>query len=447
MVTVLTLVMALTIIFSGVAIARNLTFSSQGPDVVNLQKSLKFLGQYYASLDGIFGPKTRTAVTAFQLKNGLVPDGIAGPLTMAAIAKQISTTVNQSIPSGSSSSTGITTGSSTSSATSARSVQTTAPGPANIPVTYPTGKKEVLGYVEDLDPSSANSVANYSGFMSTIATFTYKITPWGGLTGSTPYNTIKLAKSRGLRPLALIHNYNGSFDPALANSVLGLPDNRRNLINNLVSTVRDNGYAGVNIDIESIYKSDRGNYVTFLRELKQAFTPYGFTVTVAIPAKDYDNQWNSWSNGYDYQGIGQVADQVVIMTYDENWGGTGPVASLPWVNRVVNYAVTQMPRNKILLGLATYGYDYPGGSSYGMKYIENTIIPGWGGQANWNSQYNEPFYTYWHNGTEHTIWYEDESSNAFKLNLVNQYNLGGIAIWRLGYENQSFWNTVRSKIG
>lgn len=442
--------MALTIIFSGAAMALNLTIGSHGPDVVSLQKSLKFLGQYYSSMDGIFGPKTRAAVTAFQLKNGLVPDGIAGPLTMAAIAKltakEEATRILHSTPSGSTSTATTGTGT-TGSGSSAGTVNKPAPGPVNIPVTSPSGKKEVLGYVEDLDPSSASSVANYSGYMTTIATFTYKVTPWGGLTGSTPYNTIKLAKSRGIRPLALIHNYNGSFDPALANSVLGLPDNRQNLINNLVTTVRDNGYAGVNIDIEGIYKSDRSNYVNFLRELKQAFAPYGFTVTVAIPAKDYDNQWNSWSNGYDYQGIGQVADQVVIMTYDENWGGTGPVASLPWVTRVVNYAVTQMPRNKILLGLATYGYDYPGGTSYGMRYMENTILPNWGGQANWNSQYNEPFYTYWRNGTQHTIWYEDERSNAFKLNLVNQYNLGGIAIWRLGYENQSFWNTVRSKIG
>lgn len=400
------------------AVTKNMGIGKYGTDVNKLQKSLKALGIYFSATDSLFGAKTRLAISDFQLNTSLIPKDI---IPASPVSK-------------------------TNSTPKATSNTKSVTGPT-APPTLPTGKKEILGYVEDLDPASYNSVSAYASYMTSIATFSYKITPWGSLEGNTPYQTVHLAKSRGLRPLVLIHNFNGSFDPALADSILGNTDNRRNLISNLLNTVRNNGYSGVNIDIEGIYQSDRSNYVNFLKEVKQSLAPYGLSVTVAIPAKDYDNQWNSWSNGYDYQGIGQVADQIVIMTYDENWGGNGPVASLPWVTRVVQYAVSQIPRQKILLGIATYGYDSPGNKSYGMKYIKNTILPSWGGQSLWNDQYNEPYYTYWYNGTQHTIWYEDERSNAYKLNLVNQYNLAGIGIWRLGYEDQSFWNMVKSKLG
>ena len=137
----------------------------------------------------------------------------------------------------------------------------------------------------------------------------------------------------------------------------------------------------------------------------------------------------------------------MIMTYDEHYfGGTaGPIASLPWVENVIKYAVQAIPSNKILLGIAGYGYDWSDSGSRALSY-KNVVrlLSDLNMQSSWDFEAKSPYFAYDKNGVVHQVWYEDTRSISYKLDLVKSYNLGGIGIWRLGFDNEDFWNTIKA---
>lgn len=293
---------------------------------------------------------------------------------------------------------------------------------------------------------------NYTGINS-IATFSYHLTSRGKLelTGEPQQDTVKFVNSNKIRPLVLIHNLvNGSFNSALAHSVLSDSNKRKSIIDSLLLIMAKDQYSGVNVDIENISSKDRGYYSTFIKELKNKLSSFGYLTTVSVPAKTSDMKASKWSGGYDYAVIGKYADQVLLMTYDEHYfgGSAGPIASAPWVEKVLKYASSQIPSKKILLGIAGYGYDW---SSAGNKVVtfngvenvlsQNIIQP------QWNDTAKSPYYEYTKNEVQHTVWYENTQSIGHKLDLVHKYNLGGIGIWKLGYENSNFWSAIQGKLG
>jgi spore germination protein YaaH len=216
-----------------------------------------------------------------------------------------------------------------------------------------------------------------------------------------------------------------------------------------VANVDKYNFSGVNIDLEGIPAYGRQSYTDFLRELGAVLREKNKLLTVAIPAKTYDNAKDHWSGAYDYKAIGKLADYVVIMSYDEHWfgGAPGPVASLPWVTKVIEYGVNTIPRSKILMGIGCYGYDWPAsgqGKAITWKAMDGLVKMY--GNVLWDDNNSVPHLVYWKGGKKHNVWYENSYSLAIKLKLVNSYNIGGIAIWRLGYEDQSFWETVSKQL-
>lgn len=79
---ILLLIMCLSTGISALALSK---IGSTGQEVRNIQTRLKNWGYYTGSVDGIYGSKTLSAVKAFQRKNGLTADGVAGPATLAKI--------------------------------------------------------------------------------------------------------------------------------------------------------------------------------------------------------------------------------------------------------------------------------------------------------------------------------------------------------------------------
>ncbi len=289
-------------------------------------------------------------------------------------------------------------------------------------------------------------MANNSTVINEIATATYTTDGLGNITGSIPTNQINYANSNGIKTYAMIGN---NFDGNIAKTLLENPTNRQNLINNILTQLKANSYKGVNVDIEGIFYYDRSYYTTFLKELYSTLKPQGFTVTVSIPAKTYDSPTNSWSGAFDYVAIANYVDKVALMTYDEHYpGGTpGPVASIAWVQNVVNYAVTVIPKEKILLGTAAYGYDWSvnGTKAYGINGIYN-LASTYGAQIQWDSVSKCPYFKYTDvNGIQHEVWFENGASLNYKLDIVNNSGVAGIAIWRLGLENTDYWTSIKTK--
>lgn len=215
------------------------------------------------------------------------------------------------------------------------------------------------------DKSSYNQMVENTSSINNIATDTYTIDTKGNLSGNVPKEQIEYANDNEIKPLAMITN---KFNRDLAKALLENPNNRKLLIQNILNTLKTNNYKGVNIDFENIYYYDRDYYTSFLKELYGELNPEGFTVTASVPAKTSENLKDSWSGAYDYKEIGKYADQIVIMTYDEHSpsGTSGAIASINWVKTVVKYASSVVPASKIVLGVASYGYDW---SSKGVKAL------------------------------------------------------------------------------
>ncbi|MDP4090766.1 MAG: glycosyl hydrolase family 18 protein [Bacillota bacterium] len=315
--------------------------------------------------------------------------------------------------------------------------------------TTTTSKKQVLGfttYYYSGDTSSYNSMTANTSTIDEIATQTYNTDSLGNISGMVPTNQLTYANSNGIKAYAMVQN---NFDGNIAKSVLESITNRQALENNLLSAVKANGYKGVNIDLEGVFYNDRSYYTTFVQELYKLLKPLGYSVTLSVPAKTSDNTTDSWSGAYDYAALSQYSDQIAIMTYDEHYpGGTaGPVASIGWVQNVVKYAVTVIPSSKIMLGVAAYGYDWSsaGTKAYGISGMYNLAASN-GATVMWDDTSKSPYFNYTDSsGVSHSDWFENSQSVGYKLDLVNSYNLNGIAIWRLGLENTDYWTTIKTK--
>ncbi|MCL6478710.1 MAG: glycoside hydrolase [Peptococcaceae bacterium] len=312
--------------------------------------------------------------------------------------------------------------------------------------------KVVLGYYTVDYPGdrlSYNSLLNYNYLVNQVAMFDFCIDGKGNLKGSPSAGGIQLAKRKGVKTLMVVHNFSaGTFDRQSASSAISVKSYRKNLIDGIVYQIEKNGYDGVNIDLESICLSCKNDFNTFLEELRGHLKPRSKLLTVAVPAKTGDESY--WSGAYDYKTIGRLADYIAIMSYDEHWreGPAGPVASLPWVTRVMDYAVSVIPPHKILMGIACYGYDWPQGqTAAAIKWKDIPAFAAQYGNVRWDNNSSVPYLIYWKNGVKHQVWFENRYSLAIKLGMVEVYGLGGIAFWRMGFEDASFWDTLERKMG
>lgn len=319
---------------------------------------------------------------------------------------------------------------------------------------YNTGnktKKIVMGYyAEDYagDKLSYNSLAKNSSLIDNVAFFNYLVDAKGNLTTGQPVSQgLKLAENSNIKTLALVHNMGGYNMAQTAHQVLSVEKNRKNLEGNILSIVKGNGFDGVNIDLEGVPPGDRAYYNKFLAELKEMFKPYGYLLTVSIPAKTADNPFNSWNGAYDYRTIGKTADLVALMTYDEHWkgGAPGPVASLPWVQKVLDYSIKTIPRGKILMGIPAYGYNWSAAGNTTVRWNKTAELTSKYPWVRWNDYYSSPYLVYYEKGVKHEMWFENKYSLRIKLDLANNYGIAGIALWRLGFEDPSFWETIRAR--
>lgn len=459
--------------------SRMLYFGCTGDDVAELQASLSRLGYNPGPIDGDFGARTEQAVREFQARQGLYVDGVVGPATAAAlkaalappsrsgasfiryivkegdtlylIAQRYGTTVETLWQANNLTSTWIYPG---QVLAIPRSFPAAPPAETPPPSTSQQALDVVGYYVEyfEGDDLSLKSFNAYKDAISTVAAFAFNLNWDGTVTGRPFSNLLQAAAKAGKPVLALVHNISqgGDFDGQLIHAVLADPKLRNTAVANIARLVREGGYAGVNLDFENVPAGDRDSYTAFVRALATELKQDGRLVTLSVPAKTWDDPSNAWSGAFDYKALGKLADAIMIMAYDEHWSGgaAGPVASLGWVKQVVEYAAEVIPPEKIRLGLAAYGYDWPAGG-YGGRAVTAAeavaLANRYGAVVEWDEAAQSPHFTYWPGPYAREVWFENASSLAGKLDLVAQYKLGGVAIWRLGFEDPEFWKVLKSK--
>lgn len=297
-----------------------------------------------------------------------------------------------------------------------------------------------LGYYVLRTPESDQTLINdFSPYMTYIALFEYHFSSDGSLNDINDAMAIKTAWSRRVNPLMTVTNLTASgFSSQLTHQVLNNPTLRQNLINNIVNVVTTKGYAGVNIDFEGNRAEDRDLYTGFLRELRDRLKPSARHLSIAVPAKT--NDAIPWLKGYDYGGIGSVVDLVFIMAYDWHHGASepGPVAPINEVRQTIQFALEKIPKNKILIGLPFYGYNWT------LPYKAGTVYRGISNQdavhlamkyqvpIQYSVENQSPYFHYVdEQGIRHEIWFDDARSISRKMQLVRQYQLEGVGAWQL----------------
>jgi len=317
------------------------------------------------------------------------------------------------------------------------------PGKADRPV-----KRDVVGYfwVPDRDTSPYWTLADHRDGISTLAPTWLSFDASGTFKDNSDRRLVRWAHANGIRVTPLVAN--SPFKPETARPVFEDDKAIRRSVGLLLKAVRDAGADGLNLDIEGVAPADRARYNAFVEAVCKAFHDAGLIVTAAIPAKTADNPTGAWAGFADYAFLGKHLDQVQLMCYDEHWSGgaPGPIASIPWVRKVLEYAVTVIPREKLVMGMPFYGYDWPPeGSASEMTATRAQellaslrIKPAWASAARSSHfRYTDP------RGVARTVYYEDARSQAERLKLAREFRVAGVAIWRLGDETSDFWPPLR----
>lgn len=315
-------------------------------------------------------------------------------------------------------------------------------------------KKEVIGFYAEnwaADPASFNSLKQHYNLIGTVAPFWGSVNEDGTITTRTSDNKaelMKFANDHKVKTTVLLNNAKSGTSSSPVHQLLNNPENRTNAVANIEEYVKTNDFAGVNIDFELVPPEDRDELTRFMKELSERLRPQGLTVAISVFPKQ-DETTNDVAIAYDYAELVKYVDQIIIMTYDNHgeWSGPGPVADIRWVESNLKYALQFIPKNKIYLGIAGYGYDWWSGGVQTLDYTTAMeTATRHSANVSWDDAAKAPYFKYSDAQGEHQVWFENSRSLAFKLELVNKYDLKGVALWRLGQEAPDYWQTIQEKL-
>lgn len=276
-----------------------------------------------------------------------------------------------------------------------------------------------------------------------LSAFSYGFTAEGRLVNLADENLVTAANAAGVRPMMVLTplDAEGRFNDNIAAAGFEDPEAQTNLIDNIEANLHAKNMGGVDFDFEYIPRVYAADYVELVARTQRLLSPQGYLTSVALAPKVRADQPGVLYEGHDYAGMGRAADYCLLMTYE--WGYTygEPMAVSPinHVRRVLEYGLTEIPAEKILMGMSNYGYDWAlpfvRGESKAEKltnYQAQARAEYYGVPVEWDENAQAPFYTYaTPAGVKHVVWFENERSWQARLALVAEYGLAGISIWNI----------------
>lgn len=248
---------------------------------------------------------------------------------------------------------------------------------------------------------------------------------------------------------------NERFNNQLVVRLLTDEEMKNTLLDNILETMQAKGYVALDIDFEFIPGEYRDAYVEFITETRTRLNAEGYQVSVAVPPKTSDDQPGLLYEGIDYRAIGNAADTVFLMTYE--WGYKyGPpmaIAPIPSVRRVLDYAVSVIPPEKIDMGIPNYAYDWPLPYERGVTVADTIgnleaikIAAANGAEIQFDEESQAPYFYYTRDGVSHVVWFEDVRSIQAKYDLIAEYGFRGGGYWNLMREFRQNWMYVNQII-
>lgn len=239
------------------------------------------------------------------------------------------------------------------------------------------------------------------------------------------------------------------FDKILMSTILITPDAQNEIIEFMIKEAKKQKYIGWQFDFENINHLDRDMYSAFVAKTYKKMKENNLQFSVAVIVRDRDYDRNSknqdWSSAYDYRSLAANSDFLSLMTYDDP-RTEGPVASIPYVNRILSYITKQAPAEKLSLGIPFYCYVWQNGVKIGAATYEiaekNYKKAKKGKSRGFDENFGAEYFKYVKDKVDTTVWCDNVKSFKLKQEIIADYGMRGYSVWALGQGDKKIWSAI-----
>ncbi len=309
--------------------------------------------------------------------------------------------------------------------------------------------------------SLLTTIANTKGLTTISPTWFALIDNEGSVSSIASQSYVNYAHQLGMEVWGLVADFNNDRIPIEVNTLLSFTSKREKIINQLIAAAIENNLDGINVDFEMITEEGAPHFLEFIRELSIKCRNNGLVLSIDnyVPTES--------SMYYNRKEEGAIADYVIIMGYDEHYGGSeeaGSVASIGFVRGGIEKTLEEVPAEKVILAMPFYTRLWSetpkteeeiaaasdteefipynlGSSIYSMAKTE-TFLASKGLTPEWSEESGQNYVEYVENDVTYKMWVEDENSIEEKLKVMKENELAGVSAWKLGLEKSSIWDTI-----
>lgn len=291
----------------------------------------------------------------------------------------------------------------------------------------------------------AEATANMTGVNVISPTWYSIIDNEGNISNIASSDYVNQAHEKGLQVWGLVDNFSENISTT---EILSRTSTRQNLVRQLVDAALAAGLDGINIDFEYLEEAVGIHFLQFLRELSVETHKNNLVLSVDNPVPE------DFTSHYDRAEQGRVVDYVIIMGYDEHYVGSeeaGSVASLPWVEQGIKDTLAEVPAERVINAVPFYSRLWKtlagtlSSEAIGMGQAQE-VVAKYNVETYWDKNTSQNYGAFENEGAEFQIWIEDAQSIAEKVKLSSQYNLAGVAAWKLGFESSDVWQAISDNL-
>ena len=306
-----------------------------------------------------------------------------------------------------------------------------------------------LGFHQVTRPEGNNTlesyVSNARGMNVIVPTWFNVVSGDGTYTSLASRDYVDKAHDMGLKVWAMVENV--STEESVKNlntkTLMSSTSTRKKLIEKLMNEADTYGFDGFNLDFESLKAEAGPHYVQFIREMSVACRNKGLVLSV-------DNYVpSSYTAFYNRREQGIVADYVIVMGYDEHYAGgeAGSVSSIPYVREGIENTLKEVPKEKVINAVPFYTRVWTvnegktSSKAYGIsdarQWVEENQV-----ELSWDKLLGQYYGETVSGSGQQYIWMEEEDSMKLKIDLIKEFDLAGVACWKLGFEPADIWDIV-----
>ncbi|MDF2486170.1 MAG: hypothetical protein K0R46_2338 [Herbinix sp.] len=291
-------------------------------------------------------------------------------------------------------------------------------------------------------------------YLTYLTIFYYRVTVDGDIIDIEDQELINTAYEYGVAPIMLISTLTsaGTADVDAAHSIITNPDAQEHLINRVLENMKAKGYYGLNIDMQNIMQIDKQPFVKFIANISNRVKQEGYSVFITLTPNTFPTGTGIMYRGPEYTTLGELTDSTLLLSYE--WGysySPQPALPLVTVRSLLDYSITQIPPEKINIGLPTIGYIWQ--LPFIMEFSRANSITHRsalmlarevGATIQHDAFSMAPFFSYT-NTAEYIVWFRDVTSIAALLEFVEEYGLQGIGTWNIMQFASGLWLVINAR--